>query len=79
MSEYDPYDMAIVGLIVEANGETAVVDFGGIRREIELGLVDAKKGDLVLVHGGYAIKKISPDKIEESLLSLLNQLKRDLD
>ncbi|BCS93143.1 HypC/HybG/HupF family hydrogenase formation chaperone [Metallosphaera javensis (ex Sakai et al. 2022)] len=79
MSEYDPYDMAVVGVVVEVRGGTALVDFGGIRREIELGLVDAKKGDLVLVHGGYAIKKINPAKIEENLLSVLNQLNRELD
>ena len=39
---------------------TAVVDFGGIRRPVSMACVpEAKAGDYVLVHVGYAIQKVA--------------------
>jgi len=46
---------------IEAIGEneTAVVDFGGVRKEISLALVDdVAVGDYVIVHVGFALHKL---------------------
>lgn len=74
MSDYDPYDMAFVGKIVKIEGTTAIVDFNGIRRDVELGLVEAKEGDYVLVHAGYAIRVIRGEEIKENLKEILEQI-----
>jgi len=75
MSNFDPYDMAYIGRIIEIKEDTAIVDFNGIRRDIELGLIEAKEGDYVLVHAGYAIKKIKKEDIENELKNMLNKIK----
>jgi len=43
--EYDPYHMAFVEKVVKNQGEEGIVDFGGVKRNISLSLVDAKEGD----------------------------------
>ncbi len=46
----------------------AVVDFGGMRKEISLALVDdVAVGDYVIVHVGYALQKLDRDEAERSL------------
>lgn len=46
----------------------AVVELGGIRKEISLELIDdAKVGDYVIVHVGYALSKLDE---EEALRTL---------
>ena len=59
---------AIPGRVVEANGEVGVVDFGnGVKREVILAMVNAKPGDYVLVHAGYAIKVLDKEGAEKTL------------
>jgi len=66
---------AIPAKVIEVRGDMGVVDFGnGVRREILLGLVDAKVGDYVLVHAGYAIKVLD----EESALEILREFEEVL-
>jgi hydrogenase expression/formation protein HypC len=57
------------GKIVTLEGATAVVDFGGVRREVALDIVDepVSVGDHVLVHVGFAIRRIAPEDLEETL------------
>jgi hydrogenase expression/formation protein HypC len=46
----------------------AIVDLGGIRKEISLALVDSvKTGDYVIVHVGYALQKLDQDEAERTL------------
>ena len=48
--------------------ETAVVDLGGIRKDISLALVDdVAVGDYVILHVGYALSKLDPDEAEKTL------------
>ena len=62
---------AIPGKVVEIRGDIGVVDFGnGVRREVILAMVDAKVGDYVLVHAGYAIKVLD----ERSALEMLQAI-----
>ena len=56
------------------NGSKANVDFGqGVLREVNVSLVEAKVGDYVLVHAGYAIQVIEEKEALETL-SLWNSI-----
>ena len=61
--------LGVPGEIVSIDGTTALVDFWGVRREVALDVVDepVKPGDHVLVHVGYAIRRISPEDLAETL------------
>jgi hydrogenase expression/formation protein HypC len=55
---------------VVAMGEDglAVVDLGGVKKEISLALVDdVAAGDYVIVHVGYAISRLDPEEAEKTL------------
>ena len=50
------------------DGDMAVVDLGGVRKEVSLALVDAADiGDYVIVHVGYALSKLDPDEAAKTL------------
>ncbi len=50
------------------NGATAHVDFGqGVLRDVNVSLVDAKVGEYVLVHAGYAIQVLEEKEALETL------------
>jgi hydrogenase expression/formation protein HypC len=60
--------LAIPALIKEINGTQAIADIEGVTREISLELTpDAKTGDYVLLHTGYAISIIDAAEAEETL------------
>jgi len=48
-------------------GAKAKADFGGISREIDVSLVDAKVGDYVMVHAGFAIEIMDEHEAKETL------------
>jgi len=49
-------------------GEKAQVDFGrGVLRDVNVSLVEAKLGDYVLVHAGYAIQVLEEKEALETL------------
>lgn len=54
--------------ILEINDNTATVDFGGVRQQVKLDLVnDVEIDKYVLVHSGYAIEVLSQQEAKESL------------
>lgn len=60
--------LAIPGQVTEVSGKKGWVDYGdGTRREIDLTLVDARVGDYVIVHAGFAIEKIDERDAQETL------------
>ena len=60
--------LAIPARILKIKNGIAEVDFGrGVSREINIMLVNAKVGDYVLVHAGYAIQVIDEKKAKETL------------
>ena len=66
--------LAVPALIKSINGQQAMVDIEGVRREVSLQLTpEAKAGDYVLLHTGYAISIIDPAEAEETL-KLLRQM-----
>ena len=66
--------LAIPALIKSVNGHQAVVDIDGVTREVSIMLTpEARVGDYVLLHTGYAINVIDPAEAEETL-KLLRQI-----
>jgi hydrogenase expression/formation protein HypC len=63
-----------VKLIEVENPNVGKVEIGGIRRRINLALLDnAKTGDYVLLHAGFAITKVDKAEAEETI-DLLKKL-----
>jgi len=79
--------LAIPGKIVEIspeNPDSALVDVVGVRRKIDLGLLQDDKpapGDWVLVHVGFAMSKISEqDALEQMhLLTMLGETEQAME
>ena len=71
--------LAIPGKIVEIssdNADSALVDVVGVRRKIDLGLLQDDKpvpGDWVLIHVGFAMSKIS-EQMRSTRCSTLRML-----
>jgi hydrogenase expression/formation protein HypC len=61
--------LAIPARVVELReGDNAVVDLAGVRKEISLALVDGVAvGDYVIVHVGYALNKLDPEEAAKTL------------
>jgi hydrogenase expression/formation protein HypC len=61
--------LAIPARLIELlAGEQAVVDLGGIRKQISVALVPgAMVGDYVIVHVGHAIGQIDPEEAQRTL------------
>jgi hydrogenase expression/formation protein HypC len=78
--------LAIPGRVESVQGDdqirrTGKVNFGGIRKEVSLAYVpEAKVGDYVIVHVGFALSVVEPDeaaRVFEYLKEMddLNELK----
>jgi hydrogenase expression/formation protein HypC len=66
--------LAIPALVMSVEGTKANVDFGqGVVRDVNITLVEAKVGDYVLVHAGYAIQVIEEKEALETI-SLWNEI-----
>ena len=70
--------LGVPGKVLEVDGLVAVVDFWGLRRPILLDLADepVRPGDYILNHVGFAIRRIPPGEVAETL-ALYEQLLRE--
>lgn len=60
--------LAIPTLIKSIDGQQAEVEIGGVQRRISLALTpEAKVGDYVIVHTGFAISVLNEEEAQESL------------
>jgi hydrogenase expression/formation protein HypC len=61
--------LALPVRVTERVGESdAIVDLGGIRKQISLALVDdVAVGDYVILHVGYALSRLDPVEAENTL------------
>jgi hydrogenase expression/formation protein HypC len=60
--------LAIPVLLKSVNGKEGEVEIGGIGRRVSLWLTpEAKPGDYVLMHTGYAISVVDREEAEETL------------
>jgi len=68
--------LAIPGKIVEivdVENSIAKVEVGGVRRRVNIGMLDkddARVGDYVLIHVGFAMSKVDEKEAEETLRTL---------
>jgi hydrogenase expression/formation protein HypC len=62
--------LAVPGLVESVEGRTAVVDFGGVKREAVIDLMEpgtVNPGTYVLVHTGFVIQILDKKEAEETL------------
>jgi hydrogenase expression/formation protein HypC len=60
--------LGIPAKILETNDGVAVVELGGVRREVSLMLIDdVSVGEWVIIHAGFAIEKLSEEEAERTL------------
>ena len=61
--------LGVPGRVVEIRGSMATVDFWGVRRQVNLDIVDepVQPGDYILNHVGFAIRRIPDESIAETL------------
>jgi len=63
--------LSLPGQIEKIDGETALIDYGGIKKEANISfLEDVHEGDFVLVHVGFAIEKVD-EKQARGMYNLL--------
>lgn len=67
--------IAIPGKIVEIHPPKAKVDYHGNIVSVNIGLVEPKIGDYVLVHAGCAIEVMSEEKAKE-LIDLFEEMEK---
>jgi hydrogenase expression/formation protein HypC len=59
---------AVPGRIVRIDSDVADVDYGGVRKRVNVMFIDSPKaGEYVLVHAGFAIEKIDKSSAQETL------------
>lgn len=67
--------LAVPSKIIEINDTVAKVDVDGVIRETSIMLLDdAKIGDYVIVHAGFAISKLDEEAALQTLEDLRNIL-----
>ena len=62
--------LAIPGLVESIDGRTAIVDFGGVKREAIIDLMEEgtiKPGTYEIVHTGFVIQILDKKEAEETL------------
>ena len=70
--------LAVPVRIVSVSGDLAEVDAGGVRRTVSISLTpEAKAGQYVIVHTGYAINVIDEDEAWETLKLLQEMVELD--
>ena len=57
--------IAIPGKVISVEGDTAKADFSGNIVDVNIGLVEPKVGQYVLVHAGCAIEVMEKEKAQE--------------
>jgi hydrogenase expression/formation protein HypC len=62
--------LAVPGLVESIEGRTATIDFGGVKREAVIDLMEpgsVKPGTYVIVHTGFVIEILDKEEAEETL------------
>ena len=66
--------LAVPAKVLSINGDFALVDFGGgVKRDVNISMVNASVNDYVIVHVGYAIEVLD-EKEALASLELWNEL-----
>lgn len=68
--------LAIPMKVIKIEGESAIVESGGIEQRIGIQLVpDVQLNDYVIVHAGFAIQKMDEEFAQETL-QLFDEMRR---
>ena len=61
--------LGVPGRVLAIDGMVATVDFWGVKKHVRLDVIDEPvvPGDYLLNHVGYAIRRIPPEDIAETL------------
>ncbi|MBE0502627.1 MAG: HypC/HybG/HupF family hydrogenase formation chaperone [Desulfuromonadales bacterium] len=71
--------LAVPMRVMTIEGEVAICEIDGVRREASLMMVDGiEVNDYVLIHAGFAIEKIDEDEAEETLRMMREVLDQGL-
>lgn len=71
--------LAVPALITSVRGQAAIVELGGVEREVSLLLTpEARVGDYAIVHAGFAISLLDEAEALETL-ALFRQLLDEVD
>lgn len=65
--------VAIPGRVISIDGTRAQVDFRGNTVSVNIGIVEPKVDDYVLVHAGCAIEVMTKERAEE-IIELFNEI-----
>jgi hydrogenase expression/formation protein HypC len=67
--------IAYPGKVLDIDGRVARVDFAGNVVRVNIGVVDTKPGEYVLVHAGCAIESMPEEKAME-ILEIFGEMER---
>jgi len=72
--------LAVPALVISIDGKVASVDYNGVRTRVRLDALaePVAPGDYLLIHTGFAIRRLSPDDGRETL-RLFEELASSLD
>ena len=61
--------LGIPGQVVEVKDNVAIVDFWGVRKDVKLEILETPvvPGDYIVNHAGYAIRRIAPGDVLDTL------------
>jgi len=59
--------LALPGKIISIDGDSGNIDFGGVTRSANITMVEAKVGDWVVVHAGFAIETMDEEEAMETI------------
>lgn len=61
--------LGVPGKVIEVGEGTAIVDFWGVQRLVNLDLVEQpiRPGDYIINHLGYAVRRISDEAVADTL------------
>jgi hydrogenase expression/formation protein HypC len=60
--------LGVPAKILETSDGVAVVELGGVRREVSVMLIEnASVGEWVIIHAGFAIERLSEEEAEQTL------------
>lgn len=72
--------LAIPGKVEAVDKKKATVNFGGIKRQVDLSfLEDTAVGDWLLVHVGFAIQKVDEESARTTYRLLADSRRAELD
>jgi hydrogenase expression/formation protein HypC len=71
--------LGVPGRVMSIEGQTAIVDFWGVKKAVRLDVIDepVAPGDYVLNHVGFAIRRIPAEEAVETLALYDELMKSD--